>query len=424
MAQSLLFQAPQTSAPLGSALQLPNMVGALPAADSAILKKDPISGMFSAKAAAPAAPVPPTVLPSTQNNPIQPTTSSTPPAQDPYQIFLQNLNQILTYATQKSVDNNNALLGQKNQIETQSVAGPNGPQAANMQEFAGQAVNDRQGWAAAAAPAITSLSEGMANNTNAMNSIWAGAANLAKMNGNISQPYNEHMVSSVTGLPIGSGAGGILPLTAQSAVDAQVQSYKNQKTNLSAVMSALSAYGQPAMDAFYKGIGSTNINSTEGSAAYQSNQVGDIAKMQSSYQQGQNLQGQLSDLITTFGLNPNDINAANIGLQKIAQNTSSSQYKALANLVTDLVSTYSSILTPGANTDAAKAAAASLLDPTAGGSSILSTLQHLDQQAKAKIAGTSVDPATIAWLVGPKNSTNKSSGSTSGKITSWDQLPI
>ena len=55
--------------------------------------------------------------------------------------------------------------------------------------------------------------------------------------------------------------------------------------------------------------------------------------------------------------------------------------------MTDLVSTYSSILTPGASTDTSRATAASLIDASAKGQSLIQTLQNLDDQAKAKIAG-------------------------------------
>lgn len=122
-------------------------------------------------------------------------------------------------------------------------------------------------------------------------------------------------------------------------------------------------------------------------SAVSAQQVGNVANMTTAYKSAANLGSQLNDLITTFGINPGDINAVNTGIQKIAQNTSSSQYKALNNLITDLVATYSSILTPGASTDTARATAASLLDASAKGSAITQTLKDLDEQAKAKISG-------------------------------------
>lgn len=116
-------------------------------------------------------------------------------------------------------------------------------------------------------------------------------------------------------------------------------------------------------------------------------QTQNVATMTASYQSATNLGSQLKDLISTYGVNPADLNAANIAIQKVAQNTSSAQYQALNNLVTDIVATYSSILTPGSTTDTARATAASLLNDTASGKSIMTTLNNLDDQAKAKIAG-------------------------------------
>jgi hypothetical protein len=131
-----------------------------------------------------------------------------------------------------------------------------------------------------------------------------------------------------------------------------------------------------------------------GSAAFQGGQIEaqnaqgtQSTQMTSALQQGQNLGSQLKDLISTFNINPNDINAVNSGIQAIARNTSSTQYKALENLVTDIVATYSQILTPGSSTDTARATAASLLDASAKGSSIITALNSLDSQAQAKIAG-------------------------------------
>lgn len=135
-------------------------------------------------------------------------------------------------------------------------------------------------------------------------------------------------------------------------------------------------------------------------------QGGQIAGYQSALQQGQNLQSQLTDLISTFGLNPNDVNAVNIGLQKIAQNTSSPQYKILSNYVNDIANTYSQVLTPagGSQTDTTRSLAASMLDATAKGSSLITTMKALDEAAKAKIAGVST--------TGASQSNSSSGGST------------
>jgi hypothetical protein len=119
-------------------------------------------------------------------------------------------------------------------------------------------------------------------------------------------------------------------------------------------------------------------------------QTGQQAGYQSALQQGQNLQSQLGDLITSLGLNPNDVNAMNAGIQAIANNTSSTGYKLLSNYVNDIANTYSQILTPpgGSATDTSRGIASSMLDATAKGQSIIDVMKGLDQQAQAKIAGT------------------------------------
>lgn len=114
-----------------------------------------------------------------------------------------------------------------------------------------------------------------------------------------------------------------------------------------------------------------------------------VAGYQSSLQQGQNLQSQLSDLIQTFGLNPNDLNVANTGLQKIAQNVSDPHYQQLQNYINDIANTYAQILVPpgGSATDTSRGIATGMLNSTASGTSILDTMKSLDQAAQAKIAG-------------------------------------
>lgn len=120
-------------------------------------------------------------------------------------------------------------------------------------------------------------------------------------------------------------------------------------------------------------------------------QTQQAAGYQSALQQGQNLQAQLSDLVTTFGLNPSDINGVNAGIQKIAQNVSSPQYKILQNYVNDIANTYAQVLTPpgGSATDTSRGIASSMIDATASGQSLLKVMQSLDAAAKAKIAGVS-----------------------------------
>lgn len=175
----------------------------------------------------------------------------------------------------------------------------------------------------------------------------------------------------------------------------------------SKVMSGQMTYDQAISSLGYAGnVGTTFLNNAITSAGGNplqlqaqgvtqqgviSTQGQQVAGYQSALQQGQNLQSQLSDLITTFGLNPNDVNAMNSGLQKIATNVSSPQYKMLQNYVNDIANTYAQVLTPpgGSSTDTSRGIATSMLDATAKGQSILSVMQGLDNAAKAKIAGVS-----------------------------------
>lgn len=154
--------------------------------------------------------------------------------------------------------------------------------------------------------------------------------------------------------------------------------------------------GQSAQDAAINGGTIQGLQSGAATAAatggnISSQQQVQTAGYQSALQQGQNLQSQLTDLIKTFGLNPSDINAVNTGLQKIAANVSDPHYKQLQNYVNDIANTYAQILTPsgGSQTDSTRSIAASMLDATASGASILDTMKSLDNAAKAKIAGVS-----------------------------------
>lgn len=151
-----------------------------------------------------------------------------------------------------------------------------------------------------------------------------------------------------------------------------------------------------------------NVNVAAGTGGAQASvaasQTSQIQGYQSALQQGQNLKTQLNDLINTFGLNPSDINAANTGLQKIAQNVSSPQYKMLQNYINDIANTYAQILTPsgGSQTDTTRGIAASMLDSTMSGRGIMIVMDSLDEAAKAKIAGvgTSAGAGTGAGQFG------------------------
>lgn len=146
-----------------------------------------------------------------------------------------------------------------------------------------------------------------------------------------------------------------------------------------------------------------------GKVSATTDQAAQVQQYQSALQQGQNLQAQLTDLIKTFGLNPNDLNLANSGIQKIAQNTSDPHYKQLQNYVNDIANTYAQILTPpgGSATDQTRSIATSMLDATASGQSLISVMKSLDEAAKAKIAGVQT------------YSSNSAPSSSSGSIWSF-----
>lgn len=413
---------------------LPNSLGALPTPKGGVtLVKNPATGIFQGRTL-PTTPPPQnqgqpnttTVAPATSQNDTSATVgggnTSTGNTGNDYDNFVANVMQLMKQATTVKTAADASLGGAQNTLVNESVS-PNGPATFNPNVSSGVQVENQKTLQDSFQPGIASINTQMENENANFSNLSGFAASVLGSQKAQGFPYNER-IAGPGGQPINGGAN-VLPAAAEAAVTLQAQLYQGNKTNLNSVESALSAYGQPALDEFYKKINGTNINSAEGNATFQSQQVGTIAAMQSAYQQGHNLQSQLIDLITTTGVNGTDVNAMNAAAQKIAANVSDPNYKALSNYVTDLVATYSNILTPGANTDAAKAAAASLLDPTAGGASIITTLRYLDAQAQAKIAGTAVDPKVISWLTNGGSRTTSgtsSAGSGGGKITSWSQL--
>lgn len=183
---------------------------------------------------------------------------------------------------------------------------------------------------------------------------------------------------------LANNQGGAVPasVTGNPVLNAQLQQMAKQiNPNYNYNTAQGAAAGEQAV-AGAAGGATANVIST---------QTQQIEGYKSALQQGQNLQSQLSDLISTFGLNPNDLNAANSGIQKIAQNISSPQYQILKNYINDVANTYAQVLTPpgGAATDTTRSIATSMLDATASGKSIQSVMQSLDQAAQAKIAGVS-----------------------------------
>lgn len=116
-------------------------------------------------------------------------------------------------------------------------------------------------------------------------------------------------------------------------------------------------------------------------------QTADKATIDQAISQASNLQSQASDLVTSFSLNPNELNVGNGAIQKIAENTSDSHYQALSNYLNSIASIYQPIL-------GSQASGQNLINQTAQGTSILSTLDNLKSAAQAKSAGTVTAPTS------------------------------
>ena len=258
--------------------------------------------------------------------------------------------------------------------------------------------------------------------------IGAAESALGSATQQTSAPYGTPLFNPATGTVTlgGQPIGANNQFTPDQQMSSLASAVANNTMSYSTAYSQLSsAFGPTVANTFLSKIQAINpqfnVNASEGTASgqqtaaatpgnIQSQQTTQIAGYTSALQQGQNLQSQLKDLITTFGLNPNDINAANSGLQAIAKNTSSPQYQILSNYVNDIANTYAQILTPtgGSQTDTTRSIAASMLDATAKGTSIIATMSALDSAAKAKIAGVSTT-----------GSSSSTSGSSSGASGGW-----
>lgn len=189
-------------------------------------------------------------------------------------------------------------------------------------------------------------------------------------------------------------SGGNITLSGQPASDISnlAASVANNSVSYQTAYSQISsAYGSAVanqlLPAIQKSNPNFNVNSNAGTASAQTSTAETGGQYQATLNQAHNQTQQLNDLITSFGLNPNDINALNAGLQKIATNVSSPQYQALQNYVNAIGASYDSILgTTGSG--------ASLINSTASGKGISGVLSTLEQQAQAKIAGSTTNSQT------------------------------
>ncbi len=247
--------------------------------------------------------------------------------------------------------------------------------------------NGLSGYGTAAGNALTGQGQ--------VQSALQGAASLAQPS---TSAYGQTAYNPVTNSFGASGSGNLDPQTQAQTLAQQVQSGQISYDQAIASMGYAGSAGTTFLNnAITQAGGNPLALQAQGNTQQDviKTQGTQQASYQSALQQGQNLQAQLADLIKTFGLNPADLNAANLGIQKIAQNTSSPQYQILKNYVNDVASTYAQVLTPpgGSATDTTRGIAASMLDQTAKGSSLITVMNSLDQAAKAKIAGISTTGA-------------------------------
>ena len=261
-------------------------------------------------------------------------------------------------------------------------------QQGQKQVIANQYANELPAYTQAVNTAQTALGQGVQANSNV---IGATQPQLSQ--------YGETYYKPPTSALGGTQDGGQQVATTDPFYTT-MQTYANLSANNQGASIPTSITGNSVLNAqllnMAKAINPNfNPNVAAGVGSAQSStaatQTAQIQAWQSSLQQGRNLQTQFTDLLNTFGLNPSDINAVNAGIQKIAQNTSSTQYKMLSNYVADIANTYAQILTPsGSNVSDYKTQIAnSMLDQTAKGTSMIDVMKGLDNQAEAKIAGVS-----------------------------------
>jgi len=163
-----------------------------------------------------------------------------------------------------------------------------------------------------------------------------------------------------------------------------------------------------AINPNYNPVTSSAFSSSQGAQTQQ------IATWTSAKQQASNLGANLTSLINSAGINPNDVNKLNTAVQTWATNTSSPQYATFHNLVADLSNTYAQVLTPsgGTVTDYVRSISDSLLNPSASGKSILQVISDLDGQVNAKIAGVQT-----SYNAGTSN--GSANTNTSGGANPW-----
>ena len=221
--------------------------------------------------------------------------------------------------------------------------------------------------------------------------VNAGVANLASRtpgNTNTQTPS----VGPITKTPAPSNAIDLLAWQVlnnlKSPSDAKAVASDVPSGNI-ALNNSLVKQSQSAGFLYDEGKTQAQFDARKGSIGSQTTTVNDLSAAR------QSVASQANNLISTLtgvngdlsNLNPNQLNIVNKGLQLIAGQTSNTKYKTLQNLMFDIASTYSGILSPGGNTDTTRASAQALVDSLAKGSSIAEILANLDKQAQEKIGG-------------------------------------
>ena len=274
----------------------------------------------------------------------------------------------LTTGTTPVAEGNAAVTAQTTAAQQQALA--QGEQAA-LQGIGYQLTGQQQaqqGANAAAQNALTGQGQTLTGLTS--------AAGLAKPE--LGSPYQ------IPFSPTDQGQGAPLGSQNPGGLNALAQNYGTFQGIQSGAQALAAAPGTGAA----QGIQAVGAAPGQTQASVISTQGQQQAAYQSAHQQAQALQSQLSDLITSFNLNPSDLNAVNAGIQKIAANVSSPQYKILDNYLADVASRYSQILTPagGSATDTTRSVATGMIDSLASGQSIQDVMSALDNQAQAVIA--------------------------------------
>lgn len=138
---------------------------------------------------------------------------------------------------------------------------------------------------------------------------------------------------------------------------------------------------------------------------------------------GNIIQNNLNPILSKNGINPNDLNAINQFVQLIAGQTSNPVYKEFGNVMSELASSYASILTqPGQDpTNLQTTIAQGLLNPSAKGETFSQVLQGLDSQAYQKILGAqqNVDRLKTGQNVNPAPTQSTTGGGSSSSASGF-----